>query len=73
VCDALSGYAQYFFDMGFSFSDNLEDFYSIFERLSVIYINRNQGDMIFVNNTFISNIGMFGGIISINSPDFTNL
>lgn len=30
------------------------------------------GNIVFYNNQFISNIGMFGGAITIDSPDNTN-
>ena len=40
------------------------------ENISAIIIKGNRGPMIFVNNTFYENIGMTGGVIHIESPDF---
>jgi hypothetical protein len=60
---------KYFFNLGFSQDDDIEEFFDKFERLSVIYISRNKKSMIFTNNAFDSNIGTFGGAITINSPN----
>jgi predicted sulfurtransferase len=49
----------------------VEDIYHYFETQSVIYIARNKQEMIFKDNLFENNIGLFGGAITIESPDFT--
>jgi hypothetical protein len=35
----------------------------------VIYISRTRNTVILESNTFLRNIGLFGGAITINSPD----
>ena len=49
----------------------LASFYNQFERHSgAIYISRPTKPVIFISNIFKENIGIFGGAISINSPNF---
>ena len=65
--------AKYIFqesiDPKIEFDDSV--FIDIIENVSPISIKGNRGYIIFVNNTFSENIGMFGGVIHIESPDFT--
>jgi hypothetical protein len=68
ICSQVNYTDQYFFNMGFFYSDDLDSFFDSFERLSVIYISRNRDSTIIKDNTFKQNIGTFGGAISINSP-----
>ncbi|CDW73143.1 UNKNOWN [Stylonychia lemnae] len=72
ICDSDTNKAKYFMDTGFDYNSNLDSMFNDFERLSVIYISRNQGNIIFHNNKFTDNIGMYGGAITINSPNFKN-
>jgi hypothetical protein len=41
-----------------------------YETLSVFYISRNWAKIIVKNSTFKYNMGTFGGVFSINSPNF---
>ena len=50
-------------------SEDVEELYDIVERASVIYISRSRNTVIIDSNTFLRNIGVFGGAITINSPD----
>lgn len=48
--------------------------YNEFERLSgAIYISRPIKPVVFIGNTFEENIGLFGGAVSVNSPNFAFL
>lgn len=51
-------------------NDDVETFYDLFERLSLIYISRPHKPVIITGNIFQNNIGTFGGSISINSPNW---
>ena len=49
----------------------LSSLFNVFERHSgAVYISRPTKPVIFINNTFEENIGIFGGAVSINSPNF---
>jgi hypothetical protein len=52
-------------------SRNLDELYDLFERHTTIYISRNTKPVIFKNNVLEENIGLFGGAISINSPNWS--
>ena len=52
---------------GVNEEDDLDSYYDLFERMSLIYISRNRGTIIIYGNNFTENIGTFGGAISINS------
>jgi hypothetical protein len=41
------------------------------EHQSVIYISRNQDAITLTGNVFTGNIGLYGGAVTISSPDFT--
>ena len=41
--------------------------------MSAVYISRNTKPVIFNGNTFEDNIGLFGGAISINSPNWSEV
>jgi hypothetical protein len=43
---------MFFFNNGYFYGDNVENFFDSFERLGVIYISRNRDAMIFRNNKF---------------------
>lgn len=53
-------------------SEDVEELYDLFERISVIYISRPRNSVLFDSNIFSRNIGMFGGAITINSPDLSS-
>ena len=67
-CNQKSNLGEYLLDLGLNYQTDIDSYYSLFERMSVIYISRNLGNVIFEGNKFLSNIGTFGGAISINSP-----
>lgn len=50
----------------------MDELFDAFERLAVIYISRPKQKMIFIRNNFEKNIALFGGAVTVNSPDFTN-
>ena len=52
---------------GVNEDDDIDSYYDLFERLSLIYVSRNRGTIIIRDNNFTGNIGTFGGAISINS------
>ena len=51
----------------------LDELYDMFERHSAVYISRNTMPVIFKDNTFEENIGLFGGAVSINSPNWSEV
>ena len=52
----------------------LASLFNEFERQSgAVYISRPTKPVKFLNNTFKENIGLFGGAISINSPNFAEI
>jgi len=50
--------------------DNVDEVYLQIERQSVIFLSRNRGMFIFRGNTVSNNIGLYGGVINIDSPDW---
>lgn len=40
------------------------------ENVSTFFISGNRSPTIFVNNTFAENIGMTGGVVHIENPEF---
>lgn len=48
----LTGLDYYMFQAGVSQDDDLETYFDMFERLSVIYISRNKDMMVIKNNDF---------------------
>ena len=50
--------------------DNIEYFYDEIEALSVIFVSKNRGSIVFRDNNFTSNIGLYGGAITIDSPNW---
>ena len=80
VCEVDSANARdvYLFRDGISPYLNqrfgLASLYNEFERLSgAIYISRPTKPVVFIGNKFTENIGLFGGAVSINSPNFAFL
>ena len=49
---------------------DLDSLFTKFEHLAVILISRNKGEISISDNTFEENISMFGGALTITSPDF---
>lgn len=43
-----------------------------FERHSPIYIAYQRNPVVFIDNEFENNIGLFGGAISIDTPNFVD-
>ena len=41
-----------------------------FEHIGIILISRPKGEITFTSNTFEENISIFGGAVTITSPDF---
>lgn len=70
VCDTKTKVNKYLMSDGYSFASDIESIFSKMESMSVIYISRNAGLMIFLNTQFRKNIGTFGGALTINSPNF---
>jgi hypothetical protein len=64
---------MYFFDEGLDPNSELNDtdIYTKFERASLFYISQNIEAIVFVNNIFEHNIGLYGGAINIDNPDWT--
>lgn len=50
----------------------MDSLFENYERMGLIYVSRNKGQMIIKGNDFQSNVGTFGGAITINSPDWKN-
>ena len=70
ICSPINFIDNYFFGGGFSYGDDVEQFFDAFERLGLIYVSRNKNTIIIRNNVFSQNIGTFGGAITINSPNW---
>ena len=45
--------------------------FSYLETYSTLFIDSNAGPVVFMNNTFQENMGILGGAITINNPDFS--
>lgn len=58
-------------DEGFGFDTDIDSIFTSIESLSMIYISRNRGNIVLAKNNFEKNIAMFGGAITIDSPDFS--
>lgn len=58
-------------DEGFDFDTDIDSIFTSIESLSMIYISKNRGNIVFAQNNFEKNIAMFGGAITIDAPDFS--
>lgn len=61
---------EHLFHNGLSIKDDIDKYFDKFERMGLIYISRNKQPIIISKNTFKTNMGTFGGAITINSPDW---
>lgn len=50
----------------------MDTLFEDYERMSLIYVSRNKAQMVVKECNFSSNIGTFGGAITVNSPDWIN-
>jgi len=74
-CNEDTNSTMYFFDEGLDANEELSDLsqiYETFERASLFYISHSTETVVFTDNQFHKNIGLFGGAINIDSPDWTN-
>lgn len=70
ICASSTKTLRFFTDYLSSFHEQPSHEISQVEKYSPIFIQNNEGPMIFINNNFLNNTGIFGGAISIDTPNF---
>ena len=51
---------------------DIQDLYDTFEMVSPIIISRPKDRVVIVKNYFFNNYGIFGGVLAINSPNWSS-
>ena len=71
-CNSTLATKRLFSDYLNSLTEPASEELSQFEKHSPIYISYPRNTIVFDNNQFESNIGLFGGTIAIDSPNFVD-